>query len=449
AKDGSLGIIPFKASALNVEINFKVVLTTFRPKTVSASPGFSSGRKKAEQTDDSSVKSYSVSDESITSSGGLVYLESPTIEVEIKAVDSEVAETRVFSMLPLTSCHEDIGTIFYDVFKLGFNTNDVNDVTRLQTLVDKKRVIITEATIRDALRLDDAEGVECLPNEEILAKLARMGYEKPSTKLTFYKAFFSRDFMFKSTKRLKGSRTKPNTNFQCYNCSEKGHYARNCPKPRVWYSSFIIEQVLLAKKDEAGVILLREKNDFLLVDVAEMEELEELSANIRMMPNIQPANIDSDEGPRYDSTFISKVQTPSISYMNLLFTDNIHEQTYYEQPKIINSIIGDDQINSDIIFDDLNMEVNSGSFEHDKNVHNSYKLKQLARSAYKEAEKQQIISNKFKQQNVELNKHLEQYKERVWVFDTNKATKINFQIEFIEADSKAKRLETELQNQFI
>nr|GFC14043.1 hypothetical protein [Tanacetum cinerariifolium] len=42
-----------------------------------------------------------------------------------------------------------------------------------------------------ALRLDDAEGVDCLPNEEIFAELARMGYEKPSTKLTFYKAFFS------------------------------------------------------------------------------------------------------------------------------------------------------------------------------------------------------------------------------------------------------------------
>nr|GEV01309.1 xylulose kinase-1 [Tanacetum cinerariifolium] len=67
----------------------------------------------------------------------------------------------------------------------------VNDVTSLQALVDKKKVIVTEASIRDALCLDDAEGVECLPNEEIFAELARMGYEKPSTKLTFYKAFFS------------------------------------------------------------------------------------------------------------------------------------------------------------------------------------------------------------------------------------------------------------------
>nr|GEZ99186.1 hypothetical protein [Tanacetum cinerariifolium] len=67
----------------------------------------------------------------------------------------------------------------------------VNDVIRLQALVDKKKVVITKATIREALRLDDVEGVECLPNEEIFAELVRMVYEKPSTKLTFYNAFFS------------------------------------------------------------------------------------------------------------------------------------------------------------------------------------------------------------------------------------------------------------------
>nr|GEV67753.1 hypothetical protein [Tanacetum cinerariifolium] len=67
----------------------------------------------------------------------------------------------------------------------------VNDVTRLQDLVDRKKVIITEAKIQEALRLDDAESIDCLPNEEIFTELSRMGYEKPSTKLTFYKAFFS------------------------------------------------------------------------------------------------------------------------------------------------------------------------------------------------------------------------------------------------------------------
>nr|GEY95099.1 hypothetical protein [Tanacetum cinerariifolium] len=72
----------------------------------------------------------------------------------------------------------------------------VNDVTRLQALVDKKKVVITKASIRDTLCLDDAEGVKCLSNEEIFTELARMGYEKPSTKLTFYKAFFSSQWKF-------------------------------------------------------------------------------------------------------------------------------------------------------------------------------------------------------------------------------------------------------------
>nr|GEX08548.1 hypothetical protein [Tanacetum cinerariifolium] len=56
--------------------------------------------------------------------------------------------------------------------------------------------MIFEGVIREILQLDDAEGVVCLPNEEIFAGLAQMGYEKPSTKLTFYKAFFSSQWKF-------------------------------------------------------------------------------------------------------------------------------------------------------------------------------------------------------------------------------------------------------------
>nr|GFB66794.1 hypothetical protein [Tanacetum cinerariifolium] len=70
------------------------------------------------------------------------------------------------------------------------------DVTRLQALVDKKRIVITEEVVREILQLNDAEGVICVPNDEIFAGLARMGYEKPSTKLTFYKAFFSTQWKF-------------------------------------------------------------------------------------------------------------------------------------------------------------------------------------------------------------------------------------------------------------
>nr|GEW53518.1 integrase, catalytic region, zinc finger, CCHC-type, peptidase aspartic, catalytic [Tanacetum cinerariifolium] len=43
-------------------------------------------------------------------------------------------------------------------FWTSITVKKINDVMRLQALVDKKKVVITEAKIRDALRLDDAEG---------------------------------------------------------------------------------------------------------------------------------------------------------------------------------------------------------------------------------------------------------------------------------------------------
>ncbi|GJZ23696.1 putative ribonuclease H-like domain-containing protein [Tanacetum coccineum] len=48
-----------------------------------------------------------------------------------------------------------------------------------------------ELSIRRDLHLDDAEGTDCLRTVTIFEELTRMGYEKPSQKLTFYKAFFS------------------------------------------------------------------------------------------------------------------------------------------------------------------------------------------------------------------------------------------------------------------
>nr|GEV46709.1 hypothetical protein [Tanacetum cinerariifolium] len=79
----------------------------------------------------------------------------------------ELLELKLF-LLP---SDEKVGVEFWTTVAV----KKVNDVTRLQALVDKKKVIITEATIRDALPLDDAEGIKCLPNEEIFAELARMG----------------------------------------------------------------------------------------------------------------------------------------------------------------------------------------------------------------------------------------------------------------------------------
>nr|GEU38263.1 ribonuclease H-like domain-containing protein [Tanacetum cinerariifolium] len=70
------------------------------------------------------------------------------------------------------------------------------------------------------------------------------------------------------------NRLRSAANVQCYNCSEKGHYARNSPKPKVQDSKYFMKQMLLAKQDEAGVTLTDEQNDFLIVDASRMEETE-------------------------------------------------------------------------------------------------------------------------------------------------------------------------------
>ncbi|GJY37024.1 hypothetical protein Tco_0422402 [Tanacetum coccineum] len=72
----------------------------------------------------------------------------------------------------------------------------VNGEVQIQALVDKKKVIITETSIRSDLQLEDAEGTECLPNATIFEQLTLMGYENLTQKLTFYKAFFSPQWKF-------------------------------------------------------------------------------------------------------------------------------------------------------------------------------------------------------------------------------------------------------------
>nr|GEV76988.1 ribonuclease H-like domain-containing protein [Tanacetum cinerariifolium] len=114
------------------------------------------------------------------------------------------------------------------------------------------------------------------------------------------------------------------------------------------------------KRDEAGVILTDKQNDFLFADASRMEEIEDLSENIYLMARIQPTNHSSDDGTSYDSSVVSEVQSLSINENK--------EQMYPTHIKIINSTIGDDQIDSNIIFDTPNGYVNSGSVEKDTRV---------------------------------------------------------------------------------
>ncbi|GJV21283.1 hypothetical protein Tco_1370303 [Tanacetum coccineum] len=54
----------------------------------------------------------------------------------------------------------------------------VNGEVHLQALVDGKQIIITESIVRRDLQLEDAEGVDCLPNATIFEQLTLMGVGK-------------------------------------------------------------------------------------------------------------------------------------------------------------------------------------------------------------------------------------------------------------------------------
>nr|GFA21197.1 hypothetical protein [Tanacetum cinerariifolium] len=64
-----------------------------------------------------------------------------------------------------------------------------NDVVRLQDLIDRRKVIITEDTVRQVLYLDDVDSIDCLPNEGIFVELARMGNVDSSSKFYMYPRF--------------------------------------------------------------------------------------------------------------------------------------------------------------------------------------------------------------------------------------------------------------------
>ncbi|GJW91812.1 hypothetical protein Tco_0169365 [Tanacetum coccineum] len=51
----------------------------------------------------------------------------------------------------------------------------VNGEVQIQSLVDRKKVIVTEASVRRDLQLADENGTKCLPNATIFSELERMG----------------------------------------------------------------------------------------------------------------------------------------------------------------------------------------------------------------------------------------------------------------------------------
>ncbi|GJX65613.1 hypothetical protein Tco_0299956 [Tanacetum coccineum] len=68
-----------------------------------------------------------------------------------------------------------IYTTCIEQFWTSAKAKTVNGERQIQALVDKKKEIIIETSIRNDLKLDDAEGTYCLPTTTIFEELERMG----------------------------------------------------------------------------------------------------------------------------------------------------------------------------------------------------------------------------------------------------------------------------------
>ncbi|GJT71749.1 hypothetical protein Tco_1031035 [Tanacetum coccineum] len=121
-------------------------------------------------------------------------------------------------------------------------------------------------------------------------------------------------------------------------------------------------------------------------------------------------------------------------------------QTYAYNGQKFNHTIDDDQINSNIQFDSVKGNVNSGSVEKDTHVYDLCALETLARNAYDEAAKQQRFAQKVQQQNMTLTSQIEMYKERNRVLE-NITKDNNYLKEFLEADERAKRVQKQAESQ--
>nr|GEW24042.1 hypothetical protein [Tanacetum cinerariifolium] len=74
AEDGSFIMTPFEVSALNVDFDFKIDLIVFGPEIGSTLSNFFSRGRRVLQIKDLSAESYSVAEESLTATKGLVVL---------------------------------------------------------------------------------------------------------------------------------------------------------------------------------------------------------------------------------------------------------------------------------------------------------------------------------------------------------------------------------------
>ncbi|GJZ11492.1 retrovirus-related pol polyprotein from transposon TNT 1-94 [Tanacetum coccineum] len=202
--------------------------------------------------------------------------------------------------------------------------------------------------------------------------------------------------------------TPVRANVQCYNCNGKGHYARDCQKPRVRDAKYFREQMLIAMKDEAVSNLNDEENDFMLDKTYGDDTLEELTAVVIMMARLQPTDDQNATEPKYDAQAVSEVNASRNNHGKM--SKGVDAQMNHGKLKTIVNTSNDDQIDTSITFDGPYMENNCNTVAHDSDANDEFKdIKTLAYNVQQEAKNQKILNTELQNQKMALQQELEIY----------------------------------------
>ncbi|GKB70714.1 integrase, catalytic region, zinc finger, CCHC-type containing protein [Tanacetum coccineum] len=171
-----------------------------------------------------------------------------------------------------------------------------------------------------------------------------------------------------------GNQVVQQTEIQCFNCKEYGHFAKECRKPkRVKDYSYHKEKMMMCMQEEKGVPLSAEQSDR-LHDTDEEPDKQELEAHYMYMAKIQEVLhvTDDNSRPTYETEPLEQVQTDNE------YNAFAKERQHFEQPETINDIYVMETVDSNVIPDHSDMCNNEFEDDHNANVNDEDKRVELA-----------------------------------------------------------------------